>query len=417
MIVRHTLLNGLRVVVEEVDFVRSVSMGIWIATGSRDETPETGGISHFLEHMFFKGTHSKSARELAEAFDFIGGQVNAFTTKEYTCLHAKVLDHHFGLALETLAEMLLQSAFSPEEMEREKRVILEEIKMVEDDPEESVHDLIVEECFFGHGLGASILGRPETLAGISQDDLLGYIRDRYTPDNLVIAVSGHVDSGEAIRTVERLFGGMAGNRKETASGAPDFSPRRTFRERPSEQAHVCLGSSAYAVDDDRSYPLILLNNILGGSSSSRLFQEIREERGMAYSVFSYHTSFRDAGLFAVYFGSTPAQAEQVLDLVFSTMDRIRTDGVSDREIEKAKNQVVGSLLLSLESISSRMTRIAKNELLLGRQVELDETIRRVEGVTHGDIATVADEVLAQPFACAALGPSESRTEYFGGECG
>lgn len=390
--------------------VRSVSLGIWIGTGSRDETPELSGISHFLEHMFFKGTSSRTARELAEAFDFIGGQVNAFTTKEYTCLHAKVLDQHVDVALDTLAEMLFHSVFAEDEIEREKRVVMEEIKMYEDNPDESVHDLIVGECFSGHALGASILGSEDTLSALERSDLIRYIEDRYTSDNIVISVSGHIEPGRLLARLEELFGGLRGHRRELVQGQPEFRSARAFQVRPTEQTHVCLGSLAYAVTDDRSYALVLLSNILGGSSSSRLFQEIREERGMAYSVFSYPTFFRDTGLFTVYFGSTPEQAEDVLDLSLSILRNARERGITDTEIQKAKNQVIGSMLLSLESTSSRMSRLAKNELLLEKQLDLDEEIQGVEAVTSAQMASVAEEVLKEPFAFVALGPSDRQIE-------
>ncbi len=404
MIYRHTLDNGVRVVIEEIPFVRSVSLGVWVATGSRDEPPHYCGVSHFLEHMFFKGTATRSARELAEVFDNIGGQVNAFTTKEYTCFHAKVLDEHVSLALKTIADMLFDSVFAPEDMEREKGVVIEEIKMYEDNPEESVHDAILEETFSGHPLGANILGTEAHLRSFSKADLQSYIEARYTQDRMVIALSGRVDAGALLRVIEPLFGSFARDGREYVTEAPVFTDADVYQVKPIEQVHVCLGVKGFSFADERSYPLLLLNNILGSSSSSRLFQEIREERGMAYNVFSYHTSFRDTGLFTIYFGSSPAKAEEVLELVGGVVRECLEAGVTEAELEKAKNQVKGSLLLSLESTSSRMTRIGKNELLLGRQIELDETIADIDGVTAKDMALTTESVLSGPFSFVAMGP-------------
>ncbi len=404
MIYRHTLSNGLRVVIEEIPFVRSVSLGVWVGTGSRDEPSHLCGISHFLEHMFFKGTATRSARELAEVFDNIGGQVNAFTAKEYTCFHAKVLDEHVNLALETIADMLFASVFAQEDMELEKGVVIEEIKMYEDNPEESVHDAILEETFSGHPLGANILGTEAHLRSFTKTDLLSYIDARYTQDNMVISLSGRVDAQAVLSVIEPLFGSFSRQGREYVKEAPAFTGADVYQIKPIEQVHVCLAVKGFSFADEHSYPLVLLNNILGSSSSSRLFQEIREERGMAYNVFSYHTSFRDTGLFTIYFGSSPTKAEGVLELVGGIVRECLESGVSEAELEKAKNQVKGSLLLSLESTSSRMTRIGKNELLLGRQIELDETIAGIDGVTAQDIETTTESVLAGPFSFVAMGP-------------
>ncbi len=404
MIYRHTFSNGLRVVIEEIPFVRSVSLGVWVGTGSRDEPSHLCGISHFLEHMFFKGTATRSARQLAEVFDNIGGQVNAFTAKEYTCFHAKVLDEHVSLALETIADMLFASVFAKEDMELEKGVVIEEIKMYEDNPEESVHDAILEETFSGHPLGANILGTEAHLRSFTKTDLLSYIDARYTQDNMVISLSGRVDAQAVLSVIEPLFGSFSRQGQEYVKESPVFTGADVYQIKPIEQVHVCLAVKGFSFADEHSYPLVLLNNILGSSSSSRLFQEIREERGMAYNVFSYHTSFRDTGLFTIYFGSSPAKAEGVLELVGGIVRECLESGVSEAELEKAKNQVKGSLLLSLESTSSRMTRIGKNELLLGRQIELDETIAGIDGVTAQDIETTTESVLAGPFSFVAMGP-------------
>lgn len=408
MIYQHRLTNGMRVVLEDIPFVRSVSMGIWVATGSRDEPSDQGGISHFLEHMFFKGTSKLSARQLAEVFDGIGGQVNAFTTKEYTCFHAKVLDQHAELALRTLADMMLDSRFDELELDLERRVIIEEINMYEDNPEEAVHDLIIESAFAGHPLGTSILGTKESLNQLGRDQLLTYVEDRYTPDNMVLSISGHIEPEPILHLLEALFGGIHRTTKVYNQGGPQFNHAQVWKKRPIEQLHTCLATPAYAYADPMMYGLMLFNNILGASSSSRLFQEIREERGLAYSVFSYYNAFHDAGLFLIYFGSSPAQADEVSDCITRIVSNVVQQGVTQDELRTAKNQVVGSMTLGLESTSNRMSRLGKNELLLGYQVSFDTMIEQVESVTLDTIHHIAQHLFSDPFSYVAMGPQEYR---------
>ncbi len=407
MIYRHTLSNGLRVLIERLDHVRSVSMGIWINTGSRDERTEEAGVSHLLEHMFFKGTSTLSASQLAEVFDNIGGQVNAFTTKEYTCYHAKVLDEHTDLALLTLSQMMFDSTFDREELEREKKVVVEEIKMYEDNPEEAVHDLIVEVAYEHHPLSGNILGTEESLQQIDRMTLLDYVEKRYTPDNMVISLSGHVNVEDVLRKLERYFGGFRRQLQRSSSLVPQFQATEIWRTRPVEQTHVCLAMPGFEYEDDRSYALVLLNNVLGGSSSSRLFQEIREKRGLAYNVFSYHSMFRDVGLFTIYFGSSSSSAKEVYELLMSILDTVKREGITKEELQKAKNQTIGSLLLSLESTSQRMSRIGKNELLLGRQIDLNETIASLECVGIEDIHHIAQRLFESPMTFVGLGSEDS----------
>ncbi|GMA59071.1 putative Zn-dependent peptidase [Alicyclobacillus sacchari] len=405
MTYRVQLDNGLRIVGEEISSIRSVSFGIWVRTGSRYEAPSENGISHFLEHMFFKGTSRYSAKELAHLFDDLGGQVNAFTAKEYTCFYARVLDEHFATALDTLADMLLGSTFAPVEIEKEKRVVIEEIHMYEDTPDELVMDLIADGVYGDHPLGYTILGREENLQRFTREDLLSYVHRHYQPANMVVAVAGHVDEATVVREVERLFGGMATATADRSQLlVPPFRKGVTVREKDIEQVHICLASPGYPAGRDELYPLLLLNNMLGGTQSSRLFQEIREERGMAYSVYSFHTGYQDAGMFGVYVGTSPETAEQVLQLVQSVCDDMWQSKLASTELEKAKRQVKGALMLGLESSGSRMSRIAKNELLLGRDVPIEETIAGIEAVTPEAIQTVAQQVLSSGFAIAAVGP-------------
>jgi predicted Zn-dependent peptidase len=404
LIYREKLSNGLRIVVEEIPFVRSVSLGIWVGTGSRDEEPSNNGMSHFLEHMLFKGTDTRNAKQIAELFDGIGGQVNAFTSKEYTCFYAKVLDEHFELALSTLADMLFHSLFLEEEVNKERKVIIEEIKMYEDAPDELVHDLIGETVYPSHPLGYSILGTEQNLNSFTREDILQYIQNHYTPDNIVLAVAGNVRMSQVLPIATKLFAGASGTRKRFQMQPPKFARNVQVRNKATEQAHLILATECYAFHDPRVYPLILLNNVLGGSSSSRLFQEIREERGMAYSVYSYYTAYRDTGLFGIYAGTSPDQAQQVIDLCAKILNDIVENGITGDELMKAKEQVKGSLMLSLESTSARMSRLGKNELLLGRQVSLDETLEKINNVTLDHIKDVATDMFDHTLALAAVGP-------------
>src|SRR5699024_9915733 len=288
LIQKHTCKNGVRTVLENIPTVRSVTIGIWVLAGSRNETKQTNGISHFLEHMFFKGTKTRTAQDIAEAFDSIGGQVNAFTSKEYTCYYARVLDSHKEYALDILADMFFNSKFDEEEMAREKKVILEEIKMSEDTPDDIIHDLLANAAYDGHPLGYPILGTEEHLNSFTSDSLRNYIREKYVPENIVISVAGNVDEA-FISKVEEHFGSFESEASPTHLLIPDFHSKSVRRQKDTEQAHLCMGYPGLPVGDEQVYSLILMNNVLGGSMSSRLFQEVRENRGLAYPVFSYHS--------------------------------------------------------------------------------------------------------------------------------
>jgi predicted Zn-dependent peptidase len=402
------LANGIRVVGEEIPSMRSVSIGIWIGTGSRYENITNNGISHFLEHMLFKGTDRYSARELAQVFDGIGGQVNAFTSKEYTCYYAKVLDEHFHTAVDTLADMLFRSRFAAEEVEKEKKVVIEEIRMYEDTPDELVMDVLAESVYGGHPLGYTILGLEDNLRAFSRDDVQGYVDTHYRPSNIVISVAGNVTQTEAVAEIQRLFEGYESRPSVSVSDLtiPGFSTQLSVRKKDTEQVHICLAAPGLPAGDKRLYPLILLNNALGNSPSSRLFQEIREERGLAYSVFSFHSSYQDCGMFGIYTGTSPDSVDDVLTLIQEICAEVADSGLTAQELSKGKEQVKGSMMLSLESTSSRMSRLGKNELILGREVTLDETIQGINRVTEEDIRSVAADLLKQNFAIAAVGPVE-----------
>lgn len=403
MIQRYTCKNGVRIVLEDIPAVRSVTIGIWVLTGSRNETEANNGISHFLEHMFFKGTETRSARDIAEAFDSIGGQINAFTSKEYTCYYAKILDTHKEYALEILADMFFHSTFDEEEMEREKKVVYEEIKMYEDTPDDIVHDLLAKASFGNHPLGYSILGTEERLQSFTPDDLRNYIKERYTPENVVISVAGNVDES-FIKEIEKYFGNYESQSKGTNIEKATFVGQSIERNKDTEQAHLCLGFDGLPVGDENIYSLIVMNNVLGGSMSSRLFQEVREKQGLAYSVFSYHSSFQDNGLLTIYAGTGKEQLPILRDTIERTLDKLIKHGITDKELHNSKEQLKGSLMLGLESTNSRMSRNGKNELLLKRHRTLDEMLLEIDKITHESINKVIENVFTQPAASALIAP-------------
>lgn len=379
MLQKHTCKNGLRVVLENIRSVRSVTIGIWVLAGSRNETKLNNGISHFLEHMFFKGTDSRSAKDIAEAFDAVGGQVNAFTSKEYTCFYAKVLDTHKDYALDILADMFFNSKLDPEEMEREKKVVLEEIKMAEDTPDDIVHDLLATASYGEHPLGFPILGTEETLASFKSDHIRNYIKENYTPDNVVISIAGNVDES-FFKQVEGYFGNYESKFDGNRYTKPDFLNEQLVRKKETEQAHLCIGYNGLAIDDKDVYSLVITNNVLGGSMSSRLFQEIREQRGLAYSVFSYHSSFLDNGLLTIYAGTGKEQLPLLKDTITATINDLIKNGLTDKELNNSKEQLKGNLVLSLESTNSRMSRNGRNELMLKRHRSLDQMIDEINEV-------------------------------------
>lgn len=404
LIKKYTCQNGLRIVLEEIPTVRSVAIGIWIGTGSRNEHTENNGISHFLEHMFFKGTKTKSAKEIAEAFDSIGGQVNAFTSKEYTCYYAKVLDNHAQFALETLSDMFFHSTFVDEELKKEKNVVYEEIKMYEDTPDDIVHDLLSKAVYENHPLGYPILGTEETLDTFSGQTLKQYMHDMYTPDKVVISIAGNVKES-FIHQVEGLFGSYEGGNHLREEKVPTFHFNNSVRKKDTEQAHLCLGFEGLPIGHDEIYDLIVLNNILGGSMSSRLFQEVREQRGLAYSVFSYHSSYKDTGMVTIYAGTGAKQLDHLFDTIQSTLDTIKGSGVTEKEVRNCKEQLKGNLMLSLESTNSRMSRNGKNELLLGKHRSLDEIVEQIDQVSIDHVNQLSKKIFTSKYSVALVSPS------------
>ncbi|MBD1380061.1 M16 family metallopeptidase [Metabacillus arenae] len=403
MIKKYTCQNGVRIILENIPTVRSVAIGVWIGTGSRNEDPSNNGISHFLEHMFFKGTKARTAREIAESFDSIGGQVNAFTSKEYTCYYAKVLDEHASFALEVLSDMFFHSTFDEEELKKEKNVVYEEIKMYEDTPDDIVHDILSKATYGNHSLGYPILGTEETLATFNGDSLRDYMDQAYTPDNVVISVAGNVSEG-FIAEVEKYFGSYETSHKKLEFVKPEFQDNKLSRKKDTEQAHLCIGYNGLEVGHDDVYNLIVLNNVLGGSMSSRLFQDVREQKGLAYSVFSYHSSYLDNGMLTIYGGTGSNQLDDLFETIQLTLSKLKGDGITQKELANSKEQMKGNLMLSLESTNSRMSRNGKNELLLKRHRTLDEIIDKINQVTDLKVNELANELFNDRYSVALISP-------------
>jgi predicted Zn-dependent peptidase len=400
-----TLANGIRVVSEYIPYVKSVAVGIWVGAGSRFEKDQYNGISHFLEHLFFKGTEKRSAKDIAESLDAVGGQLNAFTTKEYTCYYAKVLDEHLGLALDVLSDMFFNSTFTEKDIQKEREVIIEEIKMYEDTPDEIIHDIFSQTIWEGHPLGNPVLGTEETISAFTRDDFLKYIDTYYVPENIVIALAGKVEHEKIIDQLSELFG-KAKKKTNLENPFPPHSHsivQNVYRE--VGQVQICLGSPGLPQDHPQIYPLYVLNSVLGGGLSSRLVQEIREERGLAYSVYSYHSSFSDAGLFTFYAGTRPENYEKVIQLILKEAFDISQYGISSKELSKAKEQLKGNLYLGLESVGSRMTRIGKSLLSLNRLITPEEVVNSIDKVTIDEVKELAKHLFQKDkFTITTIGP-------------
>lgn len=409
--VRKTILeNGITLVTEQIPEFRSCSLGIWAQSGSRHEQEDQSGLSHFLEHMLFKGTPRRSATQIAEAMDGVGGQLNAFTEKEQTCYYARVMDQHLPKALDILSDMFLNSLFDTDELNREKGVILEEIKMYEDAPDEMVFDVFTSSVWDGHPLGRPILGSREVISGLNRDRLVEFMEERYVPSRLLVSAAGHVEHDEVADRVGRWFQGARPPAPPPLlpGGAPQPSPRRIVQYRDSEQVYLCYGVQGLAVTDERRYAMLILDSVLGGSMSCRLFQEIRERRGLVYSVCTFQNSYRDCGLFGVYAGTSAEKVEEVLRLSREILEDVRQDGIRSEELDRAREHLKGSIALAMESTSHRMMRLARTQSFHGRIIPLEEVIERVDGVTHEDILDLARELLTpERFTLAVLGPVQS----------
>ncbi|QKG84552.1 insulinase family protein [Kroppenstedtia pulmonis] len=403
MIEKHTLPNGVRIVAESIPYVHSVSLGLWVGTGSRYETHYNNGISHFLEHMLFKGTKHRTARELAEAFDEIGGHVNAFTSKEMTCYYAKVLDRHLTVALDVLADMYFHSTLAEADIQKEQKVVTEEIKMVEDTPDDIVHDWLDYAAMKQHGLGLPVLGSVENVCSFDRSMLLDYQARHYRPDQLVITMAGKLPANYMREIEERFIHHQVGE-GVIAQEPPRYTGEVIVKQKDTEQVHLCLGLPGLSASDPRIYSFILLNNLIGGNMSSRLFQDVREERGLAYSVFSYHSAYRDNGLFTIYAGTAAGQENEVIEIILYHLDDLRQRGITEEELTKGKEQLKASLMMNLESTDDRMSRLGRNELLLNKHLSLEETEANIEAITSESLLELAQMVFSQPLSMAMISP-------------
>lgn len=392
---KTTLPNGLRVLTETMPSVRSATVGIWADVGSAVESREQRGISHLVEHMLFKGTETRSARQIAETMDGVGGNLNAFTDKESTCYYAKVIDRHVPLALDVLADMFLHSLFDPQELAKEQKVILEEIKMYDDSPDDLIHDVFLQTMWQGSNLGEPTIGFADTVVELTPDDLRSHMSAHYAPNSVIVAAAGNVEHDRFLELVAEEFAGFNGSCTMGEPERPETTPATNVRQKDSEQAYVILGTRGIDVRDERRYALSLLDTVLGGGMSSRLFQEIREQRGLVYSVYSFQAAYRAAGLFGVYAGTSAQNVQACIDVVLDQFARVRNAPIGEGEFALAKEHIKGNLTLSLESTSSRMLRLGRNEFALGRQVTPEEIEARIDAVTSGDVQSLARELLAE----------------------
>jgi predicted Zn-dependent peptidase len=392
--------------------MRSVSVGIWVGVGSRDESPVLSGVSHFLEHLLFKGTRRRSALDISAQIEAVGGETNAFTTKEYTCYYARVLDADLPLAVDVMGDLMTDSVLAPPDVETERGVILEEIAMHDDEPDDEVHDLLAEALYGTHPLGRLVSGTADTISVMSRKQIHGFYRRRYTPPHIVVAAAGGLDHDQVVDLVAATALGSgpaaAPAPLRTVGTVPTRDGQTLVRDKDTEQAHLVLGGVGIDRLDERRFALGVLNNVLGGGMSSRLFQEIRERRGLAYSVYSYTSQYADTGLFAVYAGCAPGKVDEVLDLTRTELARVAADGLSDEEVSRGRGMTKGALVLGLEDTGSRMTRLGKGELLYGELPTIDELLARVDGVTPDEVRAVAGEVLSRPMSLAVVGPFADR---------
>jgi predicted Zn-dependent peptidase len=399
-----TVDDGLTVVTEDMADVRSVTMGFWVGTGSVDETGSLWGASHFLEHLLFKGTATRSARSIAEAVDAVGGDMNAFTTKEYTAFYVRLLADEAELGLDILSDILWSPAFRADELESERQVILEEILMHVDEPADLVHEVLAGALWPDHPLGREVLGEEATISAMTRDQIAEFHREHYRPGNMVFAAAGALEHADIAAGLTKRLRGVTGGTSPGRSAPRLGGGGPVVVERPTEQAHLAVGMAAISRQDERRYALSILDHVLGGGMSSRLFQEIREQRGLAYSVYSYRSSYEGAGALAVYAGTSPGNVPQVLDLIHAELDRMAAGGITDAELTSARSHVRGSLVLGLEDSGARMSRIGHGQINHGRVAPMEEIEERYAAVTVDDVAVLAAEVLGGPRSIAVIGP-------------
>jgi predicted Zn-dependent peptidase len=418
-LVRRTVLpGGLRVITESVPTVRSVTFGVWVGVGSRDESTSLAGASHYLEHLLFKGTKRRDALSISSAIDAVGGEMNAFTSKEYTCFYARVLDTDLPLAVDVVCDLVTSSVIRGADVESERGVILEEIAMHEDDPTDMVHDQFAQVLFGDGPLARPVLGTVESIESIGRGSIAGYYRRRYRPQDMVVAVAGNVDHATVVRLVRRAFEAAGMLDAEALPSPPrsgDGGPRsgsgvRVVR-RTTEQANVVLGGLGVSRSDERRFALGVLNAALGGGMSSRLFQEVREKRGLAYSVYSYHAQYADTGLFGIYAGCVPRKVDDVLAICRDELGKVAAHGITSEELERGKGQLKGSLVLGLEDTGSRMSRIGKAELVYGEFLSVDQVLSHIDSVSLDDVAAVSADLTTERPTLAVVGPFDESRDF------
>jgi len=405
-----TLPSGARVISEPLETVRSVAIGLWIGTGSRDEDNAHAGVTHFLEHLLFKGTQKYSAQEIAEIFDGFGGELNAATARDYTVVYARVLDEHLEEALDVMTDMVFAPALV--DLDAEREVILEEIAMIEDTPQELIHDLLTEAVFGNHPLGRPVLGSAEVIANVSRRSIAAYHRARYAPGNVVVAAAGNLEHKRLIRLVEGMEGEIRPSGRRPAARAPWVSappPRFAFQRKDTEQYHLCLGAPGISRSDKRRFAASILDGVLGGSASSRLFQEIREKRGLAYTVYTFSSQYADTGQIGVYVGTREENLSACLEIVGEQIEAVAAGDVTEDELARAKENLKGRITLSMELTSNRMSRLGKSVITDSELLDLDRILAEIEAVDAAGVAELTGELLARErLSVAAVGPSEKR---------
>ncbi len=402
---KDTLANGIRVVSETLPKTRSLSIGVWVKVGSRHESREVGGVSHFIEHMFFKGTQKRTARDIATEVDSLGGEMNAFTSQENTTYYIKVLDEHLPVAVDILADILLGSRFDAADMEKERKVILEEIKGVEDTPDDYIHEMFTATVWPDNSLGRPILGTKETIKALKHADILNYIESYYSPREVVISVAGNFEHARLIDLLNNAFGKLARTGIAKQDIAPSFNHAVTVKKKQLEQVQVCLGCKSIHYTHEDRFVVMALNTILGNSMSSRLFQEVREQHALAYSIYSYVTAYRDAGLLTVYAGTDPTNTLQAIQLIVKELRKLRDEGITPAEELRVKDQIKGNLVLSLETSNSHMGRIARQEIYFGKYLSVDDIIKSVDKVTAEQVQRLARQLFTREnLSLSILGP-------------
>ena len=407
------LSNGIRVVSEKIDYLKSISIGVWVGNGSRCETKEENGMSHFIEHMFFKGTEKRDAKKIASDIDAIGGQINAFTTREYTCYYTKTLDEHAQIALDVLSDMIFHSALDKNNMDLERNVIFEEINMYEDEPEEIVHDLIIQAAYGDNPMGRPVLGTKESLSGIDSDRMRKYLKTHYTTKNMVISVSGHIDDG-FYELLEQYFGQADILDNDVKVSECNYrSGINLVRKKDSEQVHLIVGFNSIDVKDERVYSLLAFNNIFGGGMSSRLFQNIREKYGLVYSVYAYHSAYMGTGMFNIAASMAQQNVKKVCEIICDEVNRIKRDKLTGEELREAKEQLKGNYILSYESTGARMQAAGRNLLLNKPIISPDEVIEKINRISLDSVADIIDRVLdTKTTNIAAVGEIDSVSGLF-----